>query len=137
MYLHDRLAVFQRIGLLNRFTRQLALFADRHKSFAKLVGNCTTKDKATCFKPDHLVDVHAGVGVQQLINRNPKPAWIRKQRGHIAKHDPRVREIGDRTDIVLDSFHSSGLSKGAAGNGVEFGNQVWIAFVRRCHDRVG
>ena len=98
----DRFAILEFIILRDRGAGQLALLADRHKAHRKLVGDGPTKDEAARFKADDLVDALACKRVQHLVNCHPKAARIRKKRRHITEHDPFMREIDDRANIVPD-----------------------------------
>ena len=109
MQFHHRLAIFQRIGLLNGRPRQFALFAYRDKAHGQLMRNRASQNEPPRLEAHHLVNPLAGIGVQQLVHRHPKAARIGKQRGHIAEHDPRMGKVGDGADVVFDGF-SHGFS---------------------------
>ena len=66
------------------------------------MGNGPTQNEPARLKPDNLVDPHACIGVQHLVNRHAESARIGKQRGDIAEHDAFVREIDDGADIVAN-----------------------------------
>ena len=68
--------------------------------------NCAAQNKSARLKPDDLVDVDAGIGVQHLVDGHTEPARVGEKRGHIAKHDPFVREIDNGTDVILNLFHA-------------------------------
>ena len=105
MQLDGRFAVFQFVILADGAARQFTLFSDGHETHAQLVRDCAAQNEPARFQPDNLVDAHACIGMEHLINCHSKTAWVGKKRGHIAKHDPFVGEIDDGADIVLYGFH--------------------------------
>ncbi len=66
------------------------------------------KDEAACLEPHDLVDTCSGIGVQKLVDRHPKSARIGKERRHVAKEDPLMREVHDGADIVPDRLAPCG-----------------------------
>ena len=136
VHFHHGLSVFEDIGLFDGFAGQLAFFTDRDEAFPQLVRNGATEDEAACLEADDFVDGLSGVGGQELVDSDPKATSVGEQSCHIAEHDPRVREIGDGADIVLDGFHKSSLED-AASDGVEFCDEGGIPSVGGGHDGMG
>ena len=64
--------VFQRIGDAHRGMRQLALLADRHKAGRDLMRHRAADDEAARLDAGDLVDLVAGPGLHQLIDRAAK-----------------------------------------------------------------
>ena len=56
------------------------------------------EDKAARLDAGDLVDLRAGPGMHQLIDRAAERARIAEQRGDVAEHDPRLRIIRNGAD---------------------------------------
>ena len=67
--LHAVLAVFQIVILADHGVRQLALLAHRHEADGKLVRHRAAQDEAARLDAGDLVDLHAGIGLHQLVDR--------------------------------------------------------------------
>ena len=117
VHLDHRLAVFQRVGLGDHRPGQLALLADRHEAGGELVRHRAAEDEAAGLEPDDLVEAHAGIGVQQLVDRHAKAARVGEERGHIAEDDALMREVDDGADVVLDLFLLDHVSLRRCGGG--------------------
>jgi len=94
--------IFERVALLNRAPRQLALLAHRHEADRKLMRHRATEDEPARFNPRHLIDADAGVGLHQLIDHRAKRARIAEQGGDVAKHHARLGVIWNGANCVLD-----------------------------------
>ena len=91
-------AVFQRIGDAHALVRQLALLADRHEAGRDLMRHRAAEDEAARLDAGDLVDLHAGPGLHQFVDRAAERARVAQQRGDVAEHDARLGIVGDRAD---------------------------------------
>jgi cation diffusion facilitator CzcD-associated flavoprotein CzcO len=105
MHLHLVDAVFQRVADAHALERKFPFFADRHEAGRNLMGDRAAEDEAARLDARHLVDLAAGPGLHQFVDRTAERARIAQQRGDVAKHDPRlgiVRDVADRSlEITL------------------------------------
>ena len=85
-------AVFERIGDAHRLVRQLALLADRHEAGRELMRHRAAEDEAARLDPGHLVDLAAGVRVDEFIDGAAEGARIAEQRGDVAEDDAGLRD---------------------------------------------
>ena len=60
------------------------------------------QDEAARLDAGHLVDLAAGPGLHQLVDRAAERARIAEQRGDVAEHDPGLGIVRDGADRVLE-----------------------------------
>ena len=113
VHLHLVEAVFQAVGDAHGLVRQLALLADRDEPGGQLVRDGAAEDEAARLDAGDLVDLQAGIGMHQFVDRPPKRARIAEQRGDVAKQYAGLRIVRDGADrrkqrVFEGGFHEQG-----------------------------
>src|SRR5271166_5346391 len=85
--------------------RQLALLADRNKPGRKLMGDRATEDEAARLDARDLVDLRAGPGLHQFVDRAPERPRVAEQGGDVAEQDAGFWVIGNRADRGGEIVH--------------------------------
>jgi hypothetical protein len=91
-------AVFQRLSYPHRGMRQLPLFADRHEAGGDPMCHRTAENESACLDACDLVNLVAGPGLNQFIDRSAEGTSVAEQRGDVAKQNARLRVIRNGAD---------------------------------------
>ena len=73
------------------------------------MGDGAAEDETARLKPRDAVDLFSRVRMQHLVDRHAKPARIVEKRRDVPEHDPLMREIRDRADIVADGLRHTDM----------------------------
>jgi MFS family permease len=102
-------AIFERVVLPDRRAGQLAALADRHEADAHLDGDAGAEDEAPRLDAGHMRDAEAAMRLGQPPDALLEPLRMLDQRRDVAKQDPRLGIVRDRTDQRFEIEHQPPL----------------------------
>ena len=123
-----RLAVFEVVGLFDRFAGQFALFADGNEPRPELVGDRGAEEESARFHAGYDVEIHAGERLRHFVHREAQAFAAVEDARDVAEEDAGFRKIGNAADVVLELFHDA--VQGAFGKRESICESPWGFKVR-------
>jgi len=107
-------AVLESIAMVDSWAWQLASFARHYEAAAERVGQRCGNEKSPRLDPDEKIRAERANRIGEPFHSAAPSARLREQRGDVVEQDPRLREIGDRPDVLLKIHCHRSLGRGLA-----------------------